>query len=150
VSRIHFRPPGIKTGTRIGPLGPFRGRLGIHWVIGSIAVGLVILLVGTWTLFRADQPEPPYRPVGAIETFPVGQAREVLGGVFVGVAEGGEPYAVAEPANCPLEATDSGYTDCLGVSYGWDGGPLGRGDPLQALPLQVHRGQVYVDPTGDA
>ena len=35
--RVHIRAPGVKTGSTIGPLGPFRGTLGIHWVLGSIA-----------------------------------------------------------------------------------------------------------------
>jgi hypothetical protein len=38
--------PGVKPGQKIGPLGPFRGRLGLHWVIASVVVGALILGVG--------------------------------------------------------------------------------------------------------
>lgn len=44
--RIRIRMPGVKPGQKIGPLGPFRGRLGVHWVIASMVVGALILGVG--------------------------------------------------------------------------------------------------------
>jgi hypothetical protein len=44
--RIRIRMPGVKPGQKIGPLGPFRGRLGLHWVIASVVVGALILGVG--------------------------------------------------------------------------------------------------------
>ena len=52
--RVRIRPPGVKTGSTIGPLGPFRGTLGIHWVLGAIAVGLVIVLAGIYVARTAD------------------------------------------------------------------------------------------------
>jgi hypothetical protein len=38
----------VKPGQRIGPLGPFRGRLGLHWVIASVTVGVLILVIGAY------------------------------------------------------------------------------------------------------
>lgn len=138
----------MKTGSRIGPLGPFRGTLGIQWVIGSIGVGLMIVFAGTLLLSRLGAPPAPYRPVGEIDGFAPGTAREVLGGVFLGVTSDGDALAVAEPVNCPLETTQGGYRDCLGLRYELDGTPVGKGDPLTRLPAQVYRGRIYVDPTG--
>jgi hypothetical protein len=46
--RIHVRMPGVKPGQKIGPLGPFRGRLGLHWVIASAVVGALILAAGLY------------------------------------------------------------------------------------------------------
>jgi hypothetical protein len=40
--------PGVKPGQKIGPLGPFRGRLGVHWVIASVVVGALILGAGLY------------------------------------------------------------------------------------------------------
>ena len=40
--RIRFRPPGLKPTTRIGTLGPYRGRLGLGWVIAPIVVGVLL------------------------------------------------------------------------------------------------------------
>jgi hypothetical protein len=139
----------VKTGSRIGPLGPFRGTLGIQWVVGSIAVGLLIVLAGTLLFARLSRPPEPFQPVGELEAFPEGSAREVLAGVYVGLTREGDPVAVAEPVNCPLEVTDRGYRDCLDLGYGFDGRPLGRGDHLTTLPLEVYRGEIYIDPTGD-
>ncbi|MBI4261353.1 MAG: hypothetical protein HY658_12395 [Actinobacteria bacterium] len=48
--RIRFRPPGLKPTTKIGNLGPYRGRLGLAWVIAPLAVGILILAAGAWLL----------------------------------------------------------------------------------------------------
>ncbi len=49
--RIRFRPPGLKPTTKIGTLGPYRGRLGLAWVIAPMVVGLLLLLaVGAFLL----------------------------------------------------------------------------------------------------
>jgi hypothetical protein len=45
--RIRFRPPGLKPSTKVGTLGPYRGRLGLAWVIAPIVAGLVIV-VAAW------------------------------------------------------------------------------------------------------
>jgi hypothetical protein len=142
--RIHVRAPGVKTGHRIGPLGPFRGTLGIQWVVGSIAAGLVIVLIGTWFLFRP--PGPPFREVEGIglEDVVPGTAREVLAGVYLGMTQGGRAVAVAEPANCPLEVVDAGYLDCARHAFGLDGKGR-RGQELTILPIRVHQDVVYID-----
>ena len=49
--RIRFRPPGLKPTTKVGSLGPYRGRLGFAWVVAPIVAGVVILLAG-WLLLR--------------------------------------------------------------------------------------------------
>ena len=150
VSRIHFRPPGVKTGSKIGPLGPFRGRLGLQWVIGSLVVGLLILMAATWGLTRAGKPGEPFRSVGTVESYPPGTAREVLGGVYLGRTDDGQPYAIAEPLDCPLEIHRRGYRDCHDTLYGLDGEPVaGKGEALPRLPVQVYRGEIFVD-AGDA
>lgn len=149
VRRIRFRPPGVKTGSKIGPLGPFRGTLGIHWVIGAIVVGLLLLFAVTWNLFRLGKPEEPFRSVGRIESYRPETAREVSpGGVFVARTAEGAVFAVAEPVNCPLEVTVDGYLDCLGLAYDWEGHPVAKGEPLTRLPALVYRGEIFIDPTG--
>jgi hypothetical protein len=115
-------------------------------VIASIAVALVILLAVSYLLFKT--PGPPYQLVGRIESIRPGTAREVLAGVYLGRTIDGQPYAVAEPANCPLEVVDGIYLDCSDRKYGLDGKPAtGKRRPLRLLPIEVHRGDVYVNPT---
>ena len=46
MARIRFRPPGLKPTTKVGTLGPYRGRLGVAWVIAPIVAGVVIILAG--------------------------------------------------------------------------------------------------------
>lgn len=44
--RVRFRPPGLKPTTKVGTLGPYRGRLGLAWVIAPIVAGVVIIVAG--------------------------------------------------------------------------------------------------------
>jgi purine-cytosine permease-like protein len=49
--RIRIRPPGLKPTTKIGTLGPYRGRLGLSWVIAPMILGVLLLLaVGAFLL----------------------------------------------------------------------------------------------------
>jgi hypothetical protein len=50
--RVQLRPPGLKPTTKVGTLGPYRGRLGLAWVIAPLIAGLVILLAGALMLIR--------------------------------------------------------------------------------------------------
>jgi hypothetical protein len=50
--RFRFRPPGLKPTTKVGTLGPYRGRLGLAWVIAPIVAGAVILVAGYLVLTR--------------------------------------------------------------------------------------------------
>jgi len=50
--KVSIRPPGLKPTTKVGTLGPYRGRLGLAWVIAPIVAGLVILVAGYFALFR--------------------------------------------------------------------------------------------------
>jgi hypothetical protein len=50
--RIRFRPPGLKPTTKIGTVGPYRGRLGLAWVIAPIVAGIVIVAAGYLALIR--------------------------------------------------------------------------------------------------
>jgi hypothetical protein len=48
--RVRFRPPGLKPTTKVGPLGPYRGRLGFPWVVAAIIAGGIILIAGLLAL----------------------------------------------------------------------------------------------------
>ncbi|MCD6021292.1 MAG: hypothetical protein K0R20_1002 [Actinomycetia bacterium] len=50
--RFQFRPPGLKPTTKVGTLGPYRGRLGLAWVIAPLVAGVVIVLAGILILTR--------------------------------------------------------------------------------------------------
>jgi hypothetical protein len=50
--RFSIRPPGLKQTTKIGTLGPYRGRLGVAWVIAPVVVGGLIVVAGYLALFR--------------------------------------------------------------------------------------------------
>jgi hypothetical protein len=50
--RLRFRPPGLKPTTKVGALGPYRGRLGLPWVIAPLVAGVLILVAGYLALGR--------------------------------------------------------------------------------------------------
>jgi hypothetical protein len=50
--KIRFRPPGLKPTTRVGALGPYRGRLGLAWVIAPLVAGVLIVVAGYIALTR--------------------------------------------------------------------------------------------------
>jgi len=50
--RVTIRPPGLKQTTKVGTLGPYRGRLGLAWVVAPIVVGALILVAGYLALSR--------------------------------------------------------------------------------------------------
>jgi hypothetical protein len=133
----------VKTGSTIGPLGPFRGTLGIQWVIGAVAIGLVIVLVVTWVLFR--EPPPPFEKVEAFtyEQLTPGSPAEAFAGIYVARASDDRPLAVAEPLNCPLELIPDGYVDCADRHYGLDG--VGNKVALLQLPVRLHGDAIYID-----
>jgi hypothetical protein len=50
--RFQFRPPGLKPTTKVGTLGPYRGRLGLAWVVAPLIAGIGILVAGLLLLTR--------------------------------------------------------------------------------------------------
>ena len=50
--KIQIRPPGLKPTTKVGTLGPYRGRLGLAWVIAPLIAGIFIIVAGYFALFR--------------------------------------------------------------------------------------------------
>jgi len=144
--RIKFRPPGVKPWTRIGPLGPFRGRLGLSWVIAPLILGLILVATVGFLLFRGSGPGGTFVSVGSAGSFPEGSARAVdVPGVWVGRA-GGRLFAVTQEDGCSLSFCRLRYVDCRGAAYLLDGeAPDGRG-ALDLLPVKVLNNVVYVDP----
>jgi len=141
--RVHLRAPGVKTGSTIGPLGPFRGTLGIHWVIGAIAIGLILVLMGSWFFLR--EPPAPFEVVDELtfEQLEPGTPVEVFAGVYVARTTSDQAFAIAEPENCALEIVPDGYLDCADRRFGLDG--VGRKASLTRLPVEIHRGAIYID-----
>jgi hypothetical protein len=50
--KLTIRPPGLKPTTKVGTLGPYRGRLGLAWVIAPLVAGVLILVAGYLALAR--------------------------------------------------------------------------------------------------
>jgi len=50
--KMTIRPPGLKPTTKVGTIGPYRGRLGLAWVIAPIVVGALIVVAGYLAMMR--------------------------------------------------------------------------------------------------
>jgi hypothetical protein len=134
----------VKPWTKIGPLGPFRGRLGLAWVIAPLVLGLILVLAVWLLLVRDSAPGGTFVPAGPESSFVEGTARPSgVGGAFV-ARTGGQLFAVAPDEGCPIAVSGPGYVDCNGTSYSLDGTTESGG--LDLLPIRVHQGVVYVDP----
>jgi hypothetical protein len=134
----------VKPWTKIGPLGPFRGRLGLAWVIAPLVLGAVLLLAVWLLLIRDSAPGGTFVPAGSESAFVEGTPRPAgVGGEFV-ARTGGQLFAVAPDEGCPIKAAGAGYVDCQGDPYGLDG--VGPDGVLDLLPIRVYKAVVYVDP----
>lgn len=142
--RIHFRSPGVKPGQKIGPLGPFRGRLGLAWVIAPLVVAVILLIVG-WLFLGGTRPGEPWTSVATVAGLDT--PRQVAPGIWVARHLDASPYAVAEEPGCPLTPDGDGYRDCDDVRFEADGVAEDAERALDLVPLQVYRGEVFIDPT---
>jgi hypothetical protein len=144
--RVRLRPPGLKPWTRIGTLGPFRGRLGLSWVVAAVVVGVVVLAAGSYALLRPHPPGGSFVPVGSAASIVDGTARAVdVPGVFVGRV-GDRLVAVLQEDGCSLAVQGRGYRDCRDVEYDLNGNGASGCGGLDLLVVTVYRGTVYVDP----
>jgi hypothetical protein len=94
--RLHLRPPGLKPWTKIGALGPFRGRLGLQWVVAPVVLGAILVVVGWLYLSRSVAPQPPFVQVATVQQIGDGAPRTfTLGGqqVLIGFDARGVPFA---------------------------------------------------------
>jgi hypothetical protein len=123
-----------------------RAPLGIHWVIASLAAGVVVLVAGVLFLQRGSAPPPePWVAVGPVEE--VGDATVVDDLDALVVAAGGRVRAFVDatdadycPASNRLEAPD-------GRVWSLTGRGLAGTPSLPEHPTLVQGGVVYVDPT---
>jgi hypothetical protein len=122
-SRIRFRPPGLKPWTKIGTLGPFRGRLGLQWVVAPIVLGAILLFVGWAFLTRSHAPRAPFVRVVSVAAVRAGSFGDEPA---VRVSVQGRSLVIRLDAD-QLQAVDY---------------PAGGG----CYPWTVYRDWVYVDP----
>ncbi len=126
-----------------------RAPLGLQWVVGALAAGVVVLVAGVLFLQRSGDPPPdPWVAVGTTEDIGAAQVDDDLGALVVGAGGRVRAFAGATDvgyceASNRLEAPDGRVWNLTGRGFG---GTLS----LSEHPTLVQDGTVYVDPTRTA
>lgn len=123
-----------------------RAPLGLQWMVGSLAVGVVVVAAGLLWLLGDDPPAEPWVAVGAVDDVTPTAEPDELDVLLVGngrvraFADADERGAAYCPASRRLESPDGQVWSLTG--RGFDAAPSLRGHPTR-----VHDGVVYVDPS---
>lgn len=125
-----------------------RAPLGLQWVLGAVAAGIVLVVVGIVFLTRADEaPGPPFEAIGPHAA--VGDARylEDDGVLLVGAA-GRVRAFIVEGDQVPVWCEPSGRLESAdGRVWAPTGRALDGAASLDQRPVVVVDGTVYLDPT---
>ena len=123
-----------------------RAPLGLQWIVGSLVVGLVLVVAGVLWLTADDTPGEPWVEVGPVDTVGDQAIDEELGvllvanGRYRAFAEADELGLIYCDSTRRLEAPD-------GRVWSLTGRGLAGSSSLSEHPTRVHDGIVYVDPT---
>jgi hypothetical protein len=126
-----------------------RAPLGLQWIVAAVVFGVLVLVAGAlWWQSTSGPPGPPFIATDVV--LEAGQPPMVTAttdGLWI-VTGTGPPFAVAPgqveslawcPASRRLESQDGRV---------WSPTGRGLGTPsLDRVPVRVHDGRVYVDPT---
>lgn len=148
--RVAYLPPRAARARKL----ILRSQLGLPWIVGALVFAALILVAGGLLLAQGGRPGAPWVRLGDAAAFPPGEVTQApgrLGGDTVVVDHRGEParaFLVA-PATCPVRAADDGFArPCTGEAWSADGAPTGgTGTPLERIPTQLARDELYVDPS---
>jgi hypothetical protein len=153
--RVAYLPPKAARARKL----ILRSQLGLPWMLTAALFGVLILVAGSIFLLKGGRPGAPWVKLGSLQRFPAGAVSQATaqGGQVV-VVDRREvtvaAFAVASGA-CPVVAAGEGFArPCAGQA--WDGagravsspggGGAGAGPDLRPLPVQVARGDLYVNP----
>lgn len=146
--RPEFGPPGYlppRAASRARKI-VLRSPLGLQWVVGSLLLGVVVVVAGTLWLTGEDAPTEPWVALGPVEEVESGTRDEALGVLLV---TNGRVRAFAEQGTdelryCPETRQ---LEDGQGRVWTLTGRGTGGADSLEEHPTTLHEGVLYVDPS---
>lgn len=124
-----------------------RAPMGIHWVWGSLAAGLVVVVAGVLLLVRDTTPRAPFVDVAAVADVASGAYDAELDALLV--VSGGRVEAFTTPAGaadlvlCP----DARTIETTERVWNLNGRALDGDASLLRHPVALTGGRLYVDPT---
>ena len=123
-----------------------RAPLGLQWVVGSLLVGVVVVVAGVLWLTGEDAPDEPWVPVGPVAEVESGTRDEALGVLLVA---NGRVRAFSEQGTddlryCPETRQ---LEDARGRVWTLTGRGTDGTDSLEEHPTTLHDGVLYVDPS---
>jgi hypothetical protein len=153
--RIAYLPPKAAKARKL----ILRSQLGLPWMLTAALFGAAILAAGAVLVVKGGRPGAPWVVVAPVTRLPDGAVTETpgpSGQVVVVDRRGGTLRAFAlAPGACPVVGAGSGgfARPCAGEV--WDGDGRAGATPSRAappamrpLPVQVARGDLYVNPRG--
>jgi hypothetical protein len=129
-----------------------REQLGLGWLLAAVAAGVLLLVVATvWAVTSSGGPAASFAPVAAMTDLPQpGVLQGSAAGTDVLIVTVAGPRAFAAPGVGVVYCAASRRLEAPAVGAVWrlDGQRVG-GDAgsLAPMPLTVHAGTVYVDPS---
>lgn len=149
VPRPEFGPSGYlpERASRRARKIILRAPMGIHWVVASLAAGLVVLAAGILLLARDTAPGPPFERYAPVEELAVSAYDPGLD-AFVVVAGGRvEAFTTPDGAADLVWCVASRTIETADRVWNLTGRALDGGASLLRHPVAVTGGVVYVDTT---
>ncbi len=150
--RLAYLPPRAARARKL----ILRRQLGLPWMLAAALFGAVILAAGAIFLAKGGRPGSPWVELAPLARFPAGAVTEAPGPAdqVVVVDRRGDALRtfVLAPGACPVVGAGSGFArPCVGQAWDGAGRPDGtRGrtalPAMRPVPVQVARGDLYVDP----
>jgi hypothetical protein len=151
--RVAYLPPRAAKARKL----ILRSQLGLPWMLTAALFGAVILAAGAVFLVKGGRPGAPWVKVAPLARFPDGAVTQTASGagqVVVDRREGTLRAFAVEPGPCAVVGAGGGFArPCAGQAWDAAGRPedgTGRaaGPAMRPLPVQVARGDLYVNPRG--
>ena len=149
--RVAYLPPRAAKARKL----ILRSQLGLPWMLTAALFGAVILAAGAVFLVKGGRPGAPWVKVAPLSRFPDGavtQAAAGTGPVVVDRREGTLRAFAVEPGACAVVAAGGGFArPCTGQAWDMgghaeDGAGRAAAPAMRPLPVQVARGDLYVNP----
>lgn len=129
-----------------------RAPMGMQWPIAAVILATVVLIIGSvFLITRTGAPRSPFTPVAQMADLSPGATMtvQIEATTIVLVRTPGRLSAFVDPGTDVAVDPKSGHLEAAdGRAWQSDGRSVsGTTAPLTTLPVRLHDGAIYVDPS---